>query len=387
MGILISNMPYFQSPQLYNDLLVDQVWTHVLDPYIDKIYVVFIQGKFYTMFSFLFGIGFIIFMNRVEQSANKPTLLYSRRLIALLVIGIIHALFIWWGDILVTYAFLGFILLLFNNLKPNLYLTFGIGLVAVFNFLMYWSAMIMGQYGNGKGGSDYSSLEMIEIQNKISTSVLHYGEGTIYEIISQNVYDWFYVAPLGIISSLFLIFPMFLIGAYFGKQNIFTKMSDHVNLFKKIWIWSFIFGSILQIVKLWAYPHINELPFSVYTFWYYLGISVGDPLFSFFYLTSIVLLFQRNFIKNIWIHLSRVGRMALSHYLFQSVICVFIFYNVGLGLYGKIGFALGLLLAIIIYSVQVWLSAVWFKKFRYGPFEWILRMFTYGSKITIRRGK
>ncbi|MDP5273709.1 DUF418 domain-containing protein [Chengkuizengella axinellae] len=386
LGILISNMPYFQSPQLYNNLLIEKVWTHALDPYIDMLYVVFIQGKFYTLFSFLFGVGFVIFMSRASQSVEKPKLLLSRRLFILLIIGLIHALLIWWGDILVTYAVLGFVLLLFTKTNPKWLLGIAVGLVAVYNLLIYFLVTVVSELGSESiiptPTNDFS-IELIRMRD----SILHYGEGTFNEIIMQNINDWLYVSDSGIISGLFLILPMFLLGSYFGKRNIFGRLNDHAALFKKIWIWSLIAGLPLQMMKLWAYQYINEFTLSIHSFWYYVGITIGDPIMCFFYLTSIVILYQRQILKTLWINISRVGRMALSHYLFQSVICGFIFYNYGLGLYGKLGLGMGFIIALMIYIFQIWFSKFWFGKYRYGPVEWIWRMLTYGSKISISRGK
>ncbi|NDI34274.1 DUF418 domain-containing protein [Chengkuizengella sediminis] len=386
LGILISNMPYFQSPQIYNDLLVDKIWIHAWDPYIDKLYVALIKGKFYTMFSFLFGLGFILFIQRAERSINKPRILFARRMLVLLGIGIIHAIFIWWGDILVIYALIGFILLFFYKSSPKVLLTWAIGLVTVYNVLNYLlvSLMVPKENAVDTGSITHASNGILE---NMKSSLNHYGEGTLTEIILQNINDWLYIFPSSMISALFLILPMFLLGAYFGKRSIFVRMNEHLYLFKKIWIWSLIFGFTLQMVKLWASNYLTANPESIYTFWYFVGVTIGDPLVCFFYLTSIVLLFQKQVFKNLFTHISRVGRMALSHYLFQSVICSFIFYNIGLGLYGDIGFGLGLLIALIIYSVQLWFSLIWFKKYQYGPLEWIWRMLTYGSKIRINRGK
>lgn len=379
-------MSYYQSPQLYNDLLVDKVWIDDWDPYIDKLYVVLIKGKFYTMFSFMFGIGFILFMERASKSVHKPRLLYARRMLVLLGIGLINGILLWYGDILVTYALFGFILLLFYKASLKVLLTFSMGLVAVYNVLIYVSVSLK-NLGGKTVVTDNFSPELMEIQQKMNSALNHYGEGSYAEIILQNFHDWLFVFSSGFISALFLVLPMFLLGCYVGKRKLLDRISDHVSFIKKVWIYSLVFGIILQVVKLWGYVHINAYPDSIYTFWYFVGVSIGDPFVCFFYITSIVLLFHKRIFKNLFIHISRVGQMALSHYLLQSVVCTFIFYNYGLGLYGQIGFGVGLVLAFIIYIAQVWFSLVWFKRFRYGPFEWIWRMLTYGSKIEYKREK
>jgi uncharacterized protein len=113
---------------------------------------------------------------------------------------------------------------------------------------------------------------------------------------------------------------------------------------------------------------------------YFIAICLGGPTFCFFYITSLLLLTQ----KEIWIQrlspIGAVGRMALSNYLFQSIVCTTIFYSYGLGLYGQVSPALGLLLTLVIYIVQVIISNAWLKSYSFGPVEWVWRRLTYGKQ-------
>ena len=121
LGILIANMAFFNSPFVYFEVLGKSMWTGFLDTTTSSFINLFVQGKFYSMFSFLFGLGFVIFFERAKAKTTKPILLFYRRLFILLLIGLVHAFFIWHGDILVTYALIGFLLPLFFNRKPNTY--------------------------------------------------------------------------------------------------------------------------------------------------------------------------------------------------------------------------------------------------------------------------
>jgi uncharacterized protein len=115
------------------------------------------------------------------------------------------------------------------------------------------------------------------------------------------------------------------------------------------------------------------------------GQAVGAPALSLFYMSSIVLLMQRTPWEQRLRPLAPVGRMAISNYLLQTVICTTLFYGYGLGLYGQAGSAAGLLLTVVIFALQVPLSVWWLGHFRFGPVEWLWRSLSYGSRQPMRR--
>ena len=106
--------------------------------------------------------------------------------------------------------------------------------------------------------------------------------------------------------------------------------------------------------------------------------SVAVPALSLGYASTIVLLWQNPVWQRRLMPFSYVGRMALTNYLLQSLICTTIFYSYGLGLYGRVGPLLNIFLGVAIYSVQMPLSRWWLSTHRYGPMEWLWRRMTYG---------
>jgi uncharacterized protein len=108
------------------------------------------------------------------------------------------------------------------------------------------------------------------------------------------------------------------------------------------------------------------------------GQEIGAPALGLFYVTAIVTMYYGGVGRSFWQLFAPVGRMAMSNYIFQSVVCTTLFYAYGLGLYYKTSYALNILLALALFSVQLWLSRLWFKKFEYGPLESLLRTFQYG---------
>jgi uncharacterized protein len=111
LGILVSNMDDFSSVARYFPGLT--LWPRAIDQWVEWGINFFVDGKFYVLFSFLFGLGFGIQMARFEQRGIKSVPLYSRRLIVLFFIGLFHGIFVWWGDVLAVYAVFGFVMLLF----------------------------------------------------------------------------------------------------------------------------------------------------------------------------------------------------------------------------------------------------------------------------------
>ena len=112
--------------------------------------------------------------------------------------------------------------------------------------------------------------------------------------------------------------------------------------------------------------------------------NIGAPALCFFYASAIILLAQRETWKKRLAPLAAVGRLALSNYLFESLAQVLIFNSYGLGLYGKVGPLGGVILAFLIFPVQVLLSIWWTRRFRFGPAEWVWRTLTYGKLQPMR---
>ncbi|MDY0394623.1 DUF418 domain-containing protein [Virgibacillus halophilus] len=126
-GILLVNMPLFQTP-LVNELYMLSPALTPVDQFLRMLLDIFVEAKFFTIFSFLFGIGFYIFMKRAEEKTGRFYLLYTRRLIALAIFGLLHLIFLWYGDILLRYALSGFLLIFFYRSKEKTILK---GLLAI----------------------------------------------------------------------------------------------------------------------------------------------------------------------------------------------------------------------------------------------------------------
>ena len=114
------------------------------------------------------------------------------------------------------------------------------------------------------------------------------------------------------------------------------------------------------------------------------GQTFGAPALALFYMASLTLLAERPVWRGRLAPLANAGRMALTNYLLQSLVCTILFYGYGFGLYGRIGAAGGIVLTAAIFLVQVALSTWWLGRFRFGPMEWLWRTLTYGKRQEMR---
>ena len=373
-GILLFNMSFFSAP-LTLEMAGIEVGSGIGDRATELLIRFFIQGKFYSLFSFLFGLGFAIQMLRAEAKGVRFGPLYRRRLLALLLIGLVHAYLIWMGDILTIYALLGFLLFFFRSRKPKTLLVWAVILLLVPVLLTAGMVMVAGGQALFGSPEDFAIL----VQNSMNA----YSQGSFSEIMAQRAGDAFFVTIGGLFGGPGIL-AMFLLGAHFGRQQLFQDTASRLFLFRRIWLWGLGLGLVGNLIFTISMEYADPISPSMWTLVGTLGYAFGAPGLCFFYISSFVLLWQNPAWQRRLSPLAAVGRMALSNYLFQSIVCTMIFYSYGLGLYGQVGPALGVGLAVVIYAIQIPLSQWWLGRFKFGPAEWLWRTLTYGKLQPMR---
>ncbi|MFD1335671.1 DUF418 domain-containing protein [Oceanobacillus iheyensis] len=363
-GIFMVNIGAFSAPYfLYGG--ETEIWTSKMDSLILFIIDVFFQASFYTLFSILFGFGIQLQKDRLVEKGISVNRFFIRRLAVLTIIGLIHAIGIWHGDILFTYGVVGFLLLVYFNVKDRTIVVNIISLLGVFVGLF---TLLM-----------YQVRDYLDTANQglIIQAMNNYSSDSLSRIWEQNLHDW--QLSNGGINILFLagvILPMFLIGMYAARKKWFHHPEKYQQKLTVIWFISFI-GFI--VLKLGPYLFGNPSWFS------YVQDNIGGAASAIFYVTSITLLWKKEWFRQLMVPLQAVGKMAMTNYLCQSIISFWLFYGVGFGLYGKIDPLIQLVLVIVIFILQMIASVWWMKKFRFGPFEWLWRTLTYGKKQPFRR--
>lgn len=363
LGIFVVNMLFFHSPYIY---INPYTWfQNPSDFETFKMIDIFVQGSVYPLFSMLFGYG--LAMQFLKSTANGgPFAKFAvRRLTVLLIIGCIHAFLIWAGDILITYALAGFVLILMIRLKPIWLLLISIFLFLIPNGLLY-GLVYLGSLLEPNATIIYTGIQEIE------ASIVAYGQGSWGDIFSQRLADWLYMSGNGliVISMLFTIVPFLLLGAAAAKW----KLIERVRELKVYWMITVLVMLIVGTVIKWL-PYLLEA--NLFT----MGIqdTFGGPLQAIAYAGIIALVCSIPFAAKILSPISKVGRMSMTTYLMQSIIATTIFYAYGFGLYGKIDLSTGTWMAIGIYAFQVVFAEIWFTKFKQGPVEMLWRKLTYSN--------
>lgn len=372
LGILLMNMEAFVGPLDLSTSGIDPHWQGV-DRWADAFVYIFVQGKFFTLFSLLFGAGFAVMARRAEVAGRDFTRFYLRRSLGLLGIGLVHALLLWSGDILVVYALLSFLLLAFRE-APRAWLpVMGVlaYLAAVGLMLLLGALMLLVP-------DEVTAAQATHAQAAIEAQRQAYGHGTYGQAVLQRLRD--FGASLG---ALLVVGPqvlgMFLIGSWFARSGAIAHPGAHQRLFTWLRRGALPLGLALMLACTWYQPWLAPGRFDLRSAAVYGGSALAGLLMCLGYLAWGVR----------WSHalrwLAPAGRMALSNYLGQSLVCTLLFYGYGLGWFEQMGRAWQLLFAVALFAAQVALSRAWLRHFRFGPMEWLWRAITYWRWPPLRR--
>jgi uncharacterized protein len=366
LGILIANMRGFNAPlaAYFQPYLL---WTWGPDRAAQALVDWLVQGKFITIFATLFGVGFAIQMDRA-MARQQGVGFYARRMIVLLAIGLVHGLVIWWGDILSNYAVCGLLLFFFRKRSQKT--------VMIWAQIMYWflPVLLVGFYIASLFGVSPPQQPEPNLQEAIRM----YGHGTIRDVFVIRAREW--VEANGFILVLTRVLGIILFGVFIWRQGYLQRPDEHETFWKRAQMIGLPVGILgnLACVAIEMVFHPNPMRPSIWMVIYFVLQSLVVPALSLGYSATLVRLWMSPAWRPRLMPFSYVGRMALTNYLMQSVICTTIFYSYGLGLYGRVGPLIDLPLAIAIYALQVPFSKWWLASHQYGPMEWVWRRLTYG---------
>lgn len=355
-GILMANLLIFQYGMYGKEKLGDLSFLDTGTLYFVKI---FIEGSFMPIFTILFGYSLIKMIQSVRNKKGKSRWSILRRAIGLIVLGGLHATFLWEGDILLFYGFITLFLIPFINRKPKTLVIWASVLFVLTTALTYGSDEI----------SAKDDKEMAVYIDKANTT---YANGSYQEIFDfrlnvmpPDIDDPVMIYIMILFAPLFFT-PLFLLGMGLAKNHAFENMQD-----EKKW---YILGSLFVPIGITCKSiSFIDSPFSS------MLLVGGSMVLAVGYICLAALLFHFRPIQRLSIAFESVGKLSLTNYLLQTVICTTVFYGYGLGLFGKLGVFGGVILGIAVYSLQCILSIVYLKKFKRGPFEALLRMWTNWS--------
>jgi len=375
-GILAANMRAFVAPlDAYGD--ISALFHGRADVLAQWFIDAFIQGKFITIFSFLFGMGFAIQLSRAEARGVRFLSFYPRRLLALALFGIIHGILIWAGDILLTYALSGAILLLFRNRRKKTLLWWAGSLLSL---QLVLPPIFLGIYLRWHPNRMVPKPpDMQKWYNVINI----YSHGTARQILAQNWVEWKHSLPTQFFAI--LATALFLLGMCVWRSGLIQRLEEYRPVLKKVCAWCLPIGLIINLFTATGSaiaPHYKLTAFGWLAQYLYMP---GTQILAAGYMSGLALLFLNEDRRRILTPFAAVGRTALTNYLMQSVICTLFFYHYTTGLFGRIGPAMALVPTVILYSAQVVISNWWLQRYRFGPMEWLWRGMTYGKFPAMRK--
>ncbi|AGC47316.1 hypothetical protein MYSTI_06043 [Myxococcus stipitatus DSM 14675] len=390
-GVFVSNsIMWFSGRTLMsrdNALALD---ASLLETVLKRAYDFTINQKFMTLFTFLFGLGFYIQFARAEARGSSILRLYSRRLLVLLGMGAFHHYAIWCGDVLETYAMLGFALLLFRNSSNRTVVLWAVVLLGVVPLLIPWLMRAVPIWLHGAEAAAEAA--------KARQALMAAGRTQLLEALSS---DSFWTSLVGTarfnIDSYFSInrvtwmcsvLGRFLLGLLAGRVLLLQDLERNRGVHQRMVFWGLFLGvigssSMLVIAQL---RRLELLDASSSQWMWTLG-SIGELAclaLAAAYVGLFALLSRRAWWQWVCNLLMPVGRMALTNYLMQSVMSVFIYNGWGLGFIAKLPISRVTLLCVGLFAGQMVFSRWWLSRFRFGPAEWLWRSLTYGRAQPMR---
>ena len=338
-------------------------------------------GKFFTIFSFLFGLSFALQMHSAESKGRAFVGRFCWRLLVLALIALVHNAF-FSGDILIIYAILGFFLIPFRNVSTKWLVVTGVVLVLNLPVLVYNAMQI-----NAPPPSAEQQAAAAADQPAIMQGVrAHYDakqSGSVADVVRANLGDgfigkWQFQLFTG---RLWVTFGLFLLGVAAGRLEIFRDSASNRSAFRRV-IW--VAGSVALATTIFALVRpmtfqVRTLPDLLSSF----SFTIQQLSLSAFYVALVTLLCWRK--PAGWLSkLAPAGKMGLTVYLTQTAFGVLLFYGVGLGMLGHMGVAAAAGWAIAFYAVQLVFARWWMSRFSMGPVEWLWRSLTYLSFQTPR---
>lgn len=343
------------------------------DYIVDGFIFIFLRGKFFALFSFLFGLSFFIQMDSAHNKGQDFRLRFLWRLVLLFAIGYVHHLF-YRGDILTIYAVLGLFLIPFYRV-PTKYILAICGLL----FLGLGRYVVFAIHG---ADNLFMQGEFSPNSPEIAAYFETIKNGSIWEVFKSNGTDGQLMKmdfQLGIFSRGYLTFGFFLLGLIVGRMEFFKHFLEERKLTLKVMWWSLgIFVVSIGLTALIFAPMGPNITFNNWRAM--LGLSAVDLNnigMTGIILAGFVLLYRKLKAGKFLSGFAPYGRMALTNYVTQSIIGTFILYGWGLGYLGEVRNIYTFLFAILLIAVQMLASRWWLKRFYYGPLEWLWRSLTH----------
>jgi uncharacterized protein len=369
----------------------------------------FVQGKLLSLFAMLFGVGFCLQTTRLRDKGAGLFPIWWRRLAVLFVIGLLHAL-LDPAEVLAVYALCAVPLVIFQKLSGKAVLSAAIVLMGLPHLQ---TAIVTPVYVEEPAAEVAPEASSTMVDDEAPESALPeesaatepqeeemhawnpylgglairvHSSGTFAEVVDYNrrftarrwigswvAYSWMTV-PL----------PLMIVGMLIWRSGVLTRLGQEKTRLKRVFWFGLGGGIVMGILVVTLYDLAAKSGWNPWIAfpanWLF---SLSGLIMALAYSAGLLLLLQRRIGAGLQAALAPVGRMALTNYLLQTIICISLFYAFGLGLYGHVGASQAALIAVAIFAMQIVISRLWLRTFRFGPVEWLWRMATYWRGLAL----
>lgn len=375
VGILFANILSWSGIKFLDFDIIKSFGNFEDDKMLYNILKYFVDTKFYTIFSLLFGIGFGLQISKNKDNPSFPPL-YARRLIWLLIIGSLHAA-IWSGDILMLYALMGFIMLLLRNIEQKSKLKLAL---VLFAFPIFLDIIYMYTFAKELTPITPTALKMYPdmTPEEVVAGFQSVNLFTVFKTNFHNViWRWFDFIPSG---RPFKVLGLFLLGSYLYSSGYFNEKVKKVKTF----IILFIFGMGFTYLVMTLKGGVSAFSKTWMDILYKLIHEVGQISLSLSYISLIAILLNAFPKLFVWDALKSYGRMSLTSYIGQTLLGILVFYPIiAFDYYGKLSLESIFYFGGLMLIVQIIFSMLWLKWFKFGPIEWAWRCLTYKKLFPI----
>lgn len=353
----------------------------IADQIVNVFIFIFLRGKFFALFSFLFGLSFFLQMDSAGSKGKSFSMRFAWRLCLLLVIGYLHHLF-YRGDILTIYAMLGLLLIPFYRVKSGYVIALAALLfMGIGRYLVFWA----------NNGPD---LLVEDITNPNNPITLAYFEtlqnGNLWDVFKSNATSGHLMKldfQIGVFGRGYLTFGFFLMGLWMGRIGFFRNYEDYrPKVWLVFWVSLAVFLVAAVLMGLLFFQLGPAVTFDNWTAMLALSaMDLSNLGMTVLIVCGFVLLYSHSRMSKFLNSFTAYGRMALTNYVVQTLIGTFIFYGWGLGYLVSIPNTYVFLMALLVIGLQMFLSQRWLQHFYYGPLEWIWRSLTFFKPYPIKR--
>ena len=380
-GIFLMNLAVFTGFIFMPPADMASLPTAAIDRPIALVMVWLAYGKFYSLFSLLFGIGFALQLDSALRNGDTRLSRFKRRLAVLLLIAFVHLTFIWEGDILALYAMIGFLLIPCRRFSQRQLILAAAILVAT---PIAQQALIVASHGALDPGAPLLEAgKRWQLAMGLGADVEPYPFLTTASLREALWFQlsgfWFRYADLLSTGRPFKVLAVFLLGLWAGRSGILRDLDASTPLLMRVRRWGYIVGlpsALLQAMLLLT----GTDPLSPASIVEAAAYALGMVPLALAYAAHVSLLWRRQAWRDRLSLVIPAGRMALTNYLSQTFIAIALFYGIGLGLMGKVGPTLWPVITVAVVGLQCAASWWWLARYRFGPMEWLWRAATYGRR-------